>query len=49
MIQEYNTTALHGDILMEPLSLVEGFVTPPTAPGLGIELNEKVVKRVLAN
>jgi galactonate dehydratase len=49
MIQEYNTTALHADILVEPLSLAGGFITPPTAPGLGVELNEKVVKRVLAS
>ena len=49
MIQEYNTTALHADILVEPLSLAGGFIKPPTAPGLGVELNEKVVKRVLAS
>lgn len=49
MIQEYNTTPLHGDILIEPLRLVDGFIMPPTGPGLGIELNEKVAKRVLAS
>lgn len=45
LIQEYNTTPLHEEILVEPLQFEKGFFTPPTRPGLGIELNEKVVRR----
>lgn len=29
------------DILTTPLDVTRGFVTPPTAPGLGIDINEK--------
>lgn len=48
LIQEYNTTSLHSDILREPLLHDKGFMVAPTKPGLGIELDEKVVKRQLA-
>lgn len=47
-IQEFNTTPLHSEILKEPLRFEKGFITPPTAAGLGVELNEKAVKRFLA-
>lgn len=49
LVQEYNSTYLHSEILKEPLRFEKGFITPPTAPGLGIELNETVVKRHLAS
>ncbi|MDY6947602.1 MAG: mandelate racemase/muconate lactonizing enzyme family protein [Pseudomonadota bacterium] len=48
LIQEYNITSLHDDILVEPIRYERGFIIPPTRPGLGIELNEKVVRRQLA-
>jgi 2-dehydro-3-deoxyphosphogalactonate aldolase len=44
MIQEYNVNDLHADIFVEPIRVVDGYITPPTAPGLGVELNEEVVK-----
>jgi len=48
LIQEYNTTSLHNEILKEPLRIEKGFISPPTSPGLGIELNEQVVKRQIS-
>ena len=47
LIQEYNFTDLHSEIFMEPIKYENGFITPPTGPGLGVELNEKVVQRQL--
>ena len=32
----------HADILIKPMQFEDGFVIPPTAPGLGVELNEAV-------
>jgi len=48
LIQEYNGAGLHSDILKEPIRFEKGFITPPTGPGLGIELDEAVVKKRLA-
>ena len=48
LIQEYNFTDLHNEILVNPIKYENGFITPPTGPGLGVELNEKVVKRQLS-
>ncbi|MDE2853038.1 MAG: mandelate racemase/muconate lactonizing enzyme family protein [Chloroflexota bacterium] len=48
LIQEYNGAGLHSDILKEPIRFEKGFITPPTGPGLGIELDEAVVKQRLA-
>jgi galactonate dehydratase len=48
LVQEYNSTSLHSEILKEPLLFEKGFITPPIAPGLGVELNEAVVRRQLA-
>ncbi len=48
LIQEFNSNSLHSDILREPIDFSNGFITPPTGPGLGIELNEEVVKRQLS-
>jgi len=47
LIQEFNANALHGEILKEPLRFENGYITPPTGPGLGVELDEKVVARHL--
>jgi L-alanine-DL-glutamate epimerase-like enolase superfamily enzyme len=46
LIQEANQGPLHRVIFKEPLVFEEGFIIPPTGPGLGIELDESVVKRV---
>jgi 2-dehydro-3-deoxyphosphogalactonate aldolase len=35
----------HAQILRKPIRWSEGFVIPPTEPGLGVELNEEVAKR----
>ena len=48
LIQEYNYTDLHSDILINPIKYENGFITPPKGAGLGIELNEKVVERQLS-
>jgi 2-dehydro-3-deoxyphosphogalactonate aldolase len=34
----------HTEILKSPIQFVEGHVIPPTAPGLGVELNEEVAR-----
>ena len=49
LIQEYNANDLHREILVEPMKFENGFITPPTGPGLGIELNDRVVKRQLSH
>ncbi len=49
LIQEYNAGDLHSEIFVEPIKFENGFITPPTGPGLGIELNEEVVKRQLSH
>ena len=48
LIQEYNGAGLHNDILKEPIRFENGIITPPAGPGLGIELDEAVVKKQLA-
>jgi 2-dehydro-3-deoxyphosphogalactonate aldolase len=48
LIQEYNFTDLHSEIFVEPIKYENGYITPPAGPGLGIELNEKVVRRQLS-
>ena len=48
LIQEFNSNDLHSEIFVEPIKFENGFITPPTGPGLGIELNEAVVKRQLS-
>lgn len=44
LIQESIETwgGFHSQILKEPIRWEDGFVIPPTKPGLGVELNEKV-------
>ena len=48
LIQEYNGNSLHNDIFKDPIRFENGYITPPTGPGLGIELDEAVVKKRLA-
>jgi len=43
LIQEYNATALHAALLVEPLRFERGAIIPPPGPGLGVELDESVV------
>lgn len=49
LIQEYNGDRLHRDIFVDPITFEKGFITPPTAPGLGIELNEEVLNKHRSN
>ena len=37
-------TGFHADILMKPIRFEDGYVIPPDAPGLGVELNEAVAE-----
>lgn len=47
VIQEANQGPLHKKIFKEPLVFENGFITPPTGPGLGIEFDEDVLKKHL--
>jgi 2-dehydro-3-deoxyphosphogalactonate aldolase len=44
LIQESILTwgGFHAEILQQPLLWQDGYIIPPTAPGLGVELNEAV-------
>jgi galactonate dehydratase len=35
----------HAEVLVKPIRWEEGYVIPPTEPGLGVELNEAVIAR----
>jgi 2-dehydro-3-deoxyphosphogalactonate aldolase len=35
----------HAEILKEPIHWEDGYIIPPTAPGLGVELNEEVAAK----
>jgi 2-dehydro-3-deoxyphosphogalactonate aldolase len=35
----------YAEILKEPITWEEGYIIPPTNPGLGVELNEEVAAR----
>ena len=45
MLQEFNDGPLHREIFHNPIVVEHGYITPPTGPGLGLELDEAVVKR----
>ena len=47
LIQEGIETweGFHADILKDPIKWEDGFIIPPTTPGLGIELNEDVLAK----
>ena len=49
LVQEFNTNDLHRDIFVEPITIENGFITPPSGPGLGVELDEAVVRRQLSD
>ncbi|HTV51766.1 MAG TPA: mandelate racemase/muconate lactonizing enzyme family protein [Steroidobacteraceae bacterium] len=35
----------HAEMLLKPIRWEQGYIVPPTEPGLGIELNEAVIRR----
>ena len=43
LIQEFNVSPLHANILKTPIKFEDGYILPPTAPGLGVELDEDTV------
>ena len=45
LIQEYNGNDLHAEIFVDPFEFRDGYIAPPEGPGLGVELDEKVVER----
>jgi len=47
LIQESIETfsGFHAEILKEPIQWQDGYIIPPTKPGLGFELNEEVLKQ----
>ncbi|MDP6775786.1 MAG: mandelate racemase/muconate lactonizing enzyme family protein [Candidatus Latescibacteria bacterium] len=47
LIQEgiHTWGGLHADILKEPIRWENGYIIPPTTPGLGVELNDDVLKK----
>ena len=45
LIQEYNGGALHEALFKEPIRFANGFIEPPTTPGLGLELDEAAVEQ----
>lgn len=47
LIQEANQGPLHKTIFKEPLVFEKGFIIPPKGPGLGVELDEDVLRRHL--
>jgi len=47
VIQEYNATPFHDALLVEPLQFENGFITPPAGPGLGVTLDEDMVREHL--
>ena len=47
LIQEYNGNDLHNEIFVDPIEFRDGYIVPPEGPGLGVELDEKVVERQL--
>ena len=47
LIQEANQGPLHRTIFKEPIVFENGYIIPPTGPGLGVELDEDVLKRHL--
>lgn len=45
LIQEYNGGSLHEALFKEPIRFANGFIDLPTAPGLGLELDDAVVQK----
>jgi L-alanine-DL-glutamate epimerase-like enolase superfamily enzyme len=42
---EFPTGEHETPFLTEPIKAIDGFVTPPSGPGLGVEINEDAIKR----
>ena len=49
LIQEANQGPLHKKIFKEPLVFENGFIVPPTGPGLGVEFDEDVLNAHLVS
>ena len=49
LIQEANQVPLHKKIFKEPLVFENGFIVPPTGPGLGVEFDEDVLNAHLVS
>ena len=49
MLQEFNAGPLHRELFEEPIVVEQGYITPPTGPGLGLVLDEAAVKRHLSS
>ena len=49
LVQEFNTNDLHRDVFTTPIVIEDGYITPPSGPGLGVELDEAVVQRQLSD
>lgn len=49
LIQEANQGPLHQKIFKEPIVFENGYIIPPTGPGLGIELDMDVLKKIIVN
>ena len=47
LIQEGIETwgGFHGEILKTPIEWEQGYIIPPTAPGIGVELDEAVAEK----
>ena len=45
LIQEYNGNDLHNEIFVDPIEFRDGYIVPPPGPGLGVELDKRVVDR----
>ena len=46
-IQEANQGPLHRSIFQEPLIFENGYIIPPTGPGLGVEFDKAVLNKRL--
>ena len=40
-----NPSPMHDELVQEPFKMVDGVVKVPNSPGLGIEVNEEVVRK----
>ena len=49
LIQEANQGPLHKKIFKEHIVFENGYIIPPTGPGLGIELDMDVLKKIIVN
>ena len=45
LIQEYNGGPLHEALFQEPIRFADGFIEPPTTPGLGLAFDDDMVKK----